>query len=279
VADQGPAGEAPPVLDPEQQQAVAANCFDGQMPRAVGGPGSGPTEYVYRRGYVLEHSSTDRIPVWVCERVAADHVDRFRRPTNEFLPDDQLSAESRARNEDYAGTCYQRGHMAAAGNQKDDGWKRETFFLSNCAPQRANFNLGVWHRLEDGLRDWVRSRGGHVHVISGGFFDPAGAPGDGAAAAAAAVEYEVLHERVSVPTHFFKVVIWSDDDDVDGRPRVDAFVFKHEPSRRRLGQHRVDLEEVERRTGLSFLPRHTAGEKGRMQAGEPKLVQWLDGNR
>src|ERR1041384_7017795 len=54
-------------LTPDQWADVDKNCLDGAPVKTS--ETFGPTEMVYRGGYVLEHSSTDKIPLWVCEGV------------------------------------------------------------------------------------------------------------------------------------------------------------------------------------------------------------------
>lgn len=64
-------------LTGQQKQQVANECFMGMPVKRAADPGS--TEYVYRDGYVLEHSSLHKIPFWVCEHVRKDHLRRRLR--------------------------------------------------------------------------------------------------------------------------------------------------------------------------------------------------------
>src|ERR1039457_6622523 len=102
-----------------------------------------------RQGYVLEHSSVDKIPLWVCESVAADQLGGHLARSNRFKADPDLKGP-RAYPKDYVGSGYDRGHQAPAGNQTvDPDLKDQSFYMSNMAPQRPSLNRGIWKRLED----------------------------------------------------------------------------------------------------------------------------------
>src|SRR5580765_3762142 len=53
---------------PAEQALLDAHCPEG-APQVVAKPAIGPTQFVIRTGYVLEHSAVNKIPVWVCEAV------------------------------------------------------------------------------------------------------------------------------------------------------------------------------------------------------------------
>lgn len=62
-------------VDLEAVSAIEANLQDerAHLDRAAQEPRHS-TELVIRRGYVLEHDSLDKIPLWVCESVSADQL-------------------------------------------------------------------------------------------------------------------------------------------------------------------------------------------------------------
>ena len=88
----------------------------------------GPTELVVRRGYVLEHSSADKTPLWVCEHVTADQLAGHLKRHDKFIPDPNLNGP-KSYPQDYKGSGYERGHQAPAGNQTVDSVLKDETFL------------------------------------------------------------------------------------------------------------------------------------------------------
>jgi endonuclease G len=112
----------------------------------------GPTELIIRQGYVLEHSSLGKIPLWVCESVDADQLNGHLARTNRFMADPELKGPKAYPN-DYARSGYDRGHQAPAGNQTtNQELKDETFYMSNMAPQLPSLNRGIWKELEEKIQ-------------------------------------------------------------------------------------------------------------------------------
>ncbi|MEJ0033661.1 MAG: DNA/RNA non-specific endonuclease [Bacteroidota bacterium] len=92
-----------------------------------------------------------------------------------------------ATDHDYAGSGYDKGHLANAEDFAFDCQSDElTFRYYNCLPQTANLNRGLWKRNETDVREWSQKE--KLYIICGGFFG-AGKIGN-----------------VRVPTHCWKVV-------------------------------------------------------------------------
>ena len=102
-------------------------------------------------GFVVGHDCRTRTPRWV-----AEHITRERargagdRGAHSFAEDAALDARWRSTNDDYAGTPYDRGHMAPAADFKGDAAAlAASFTLSNVAPQVGpGFNRDFWARFE-----------------------------------------------------------------------------------------------------------------------------------
>src|SRR5881397_2906018 len=60
-------------LTPDQEKNRDFNCFQG-CPVLSASAGHGPTAMIYRKGYVLQHSSIDKIPIWVAEHVVKSQL-------------------------------------------------------------------------------------------------------------------------------------------------------------------------------------------------------------
>jgi endonuclease G len=251
-------------FSPQDVQRIEQHCPFG-MPRTDPGWQHGPTQIVVRDGYVLQHSSVDKVAFWVCEEVVWDQLvgDAVRR--NRFLADPKLPAGQRAELEDYRGSGYDRGHQAPAGNQsRDQRLKDETFYLSNMAPQLGAFNQRAWAALEDLARTWVFDRRvRRAQIITGGmFYDP---DEDDPTKADGTIPYVTIGDnQVAVPTHFYKIIA---AEFPDGQWRAIGFVMENRshPAPYRFTTFVRSIDWIEERTGLDFMPDLDLAEEERLE--------------
>jgi DNA/RNA endonuclease G (NUC1) len=145
---------------------------------------------------------------------------------------------------------FDPGHQAASANQSGNVDRmRDTFFLSNNAPQREGLNRGPWVELESQIRQWVKARG-EVRVVTGPLvlaetrftLCPDG--------------YKLPREigaGVVVPTHFFRVIVWRS---TKAEWRATAYIFRNCDCQESasLNDRRTSLVEIERLTGLLLAP-------------------------
>lgn len=230
----------------------------------------GPTHLVAREGYALEHSSLDKVPLWVCEHVLPEHLNGSTTRRS-WRADPKLPAGERAVDADYTGSGYDRGHNAPRADfQYSQARVDDTFYLSNAAPQVGpKFNQSVWRVLEERARDCVRAHG-EAHIITGVFFyDP---DEDNAATADGIIDYFVIgSNEVAVPTHFYKIIVVPT---AAGGRKATAIVMANQeyPSQPDADYDFAtfiwSIDDLEARTGLNFLPR--------MDADEPELAATLE---
>ena len=241
-------------LTPEDEARIARHCPFG-MPAAAPDFERGNTLYVTRDGYALEHNSSDKIPMWVCESVErADVIGSLDR-NNKFRPDPKLPVGKRSELSDYKGSGLDRGHLAPAGNQTVSAERKvETFFLSNMAPQVGpQFNQSIWKLLEETTRDWVaEERITDARMITGVFFyDP---DEDDENSADGLIDYSLIGaNKVAVPTHFFKIVVGHFED---GTLNAIAFMMTNIRHKKpfRLSDHVVSIDFLEEKSGFDYLP-------------------------
>lgn len=111
-------------------------------------PGSGRTELTKyglpglaqlrsRESYVLCYDPRSRSALWVIEQLNRETLSgTSERAACDFQEDDSVHEYHRATNADYRGSGFDRGHLAAAANHKwSQAAMRDTFYLSNIAPQ------------------------------------------------------------------------------------------------------------------------------------------------
>jgi endonuclease G len=127
------------------------------------------------------------------------------------------------------------GHIASNADMSWDPMvARESFILSNIAPQLPSLNRGIWRQLETAVRAWAFSSGGTVTVYAGSIYN-------------INTDQRIGSNRVVVPNAFYKIVINNQTE------QSLAFVFPH---RNGLGNDlrmfQTTVSEVERRTGIRF---------------------------
>jgi endonuclease G len=238
-----------------QQFLIDASCYDG-FPMDKREP-IDSTELVVRHGYVLEHSSEDKIPLWVCESVSAQQLTGHLERTNQFKADPDLLGP-KAYPKDYAGSGYDRGHQAPAGNQTlDPELKDQTFYMSNMAPQRPSLNRGIWEMLESKTRAWVFHYGhayewtGPVRCVSKERM-PSDARGE-------CRRQTIGEHQVAVPLYFYKIILVRDQSTW----KSIAFLLPNTDFKRpyHLESYITSIERIETLTGIEFMPRMSEPER------------------
>jgi endonuclease G len=258
--------EAGPSAD--QQRQIKDNCLWG-LPKKIVGAEVGPTKVICRDGYVLEHSSESRIPLWVAERCTKEEITGSLPRTNPFRADPLLEPAERSELADYRGSGFDRGHLAPNGNHKaDDRLRRETFFLSNIVPQVGKkFNQSIWADLEGTVRKWAKPRG-EVFITTGSlFYDPQEENPD---TADGLVEVTVIGDNeIAVPTHLFKIVVAKNSS---GEWQSIAFVMSNTNHREdeTFEEHIQSVDWIEERSGFDFMP------EMRAETGMPDIEARLE---
>ena len=247
----------------QQKALIAKNCLFGK-PQKDADWGFGPTDFVYREGYVLEHSATDKIPLWVCEGLTPEQLNGHAARNDAFAPDPLLKAGRRAELADYKGSGYDRGHMAPAGDQTVDAeLKKETFFLSNMSPQTPAHNQQMWAALEEQVRQWALDNDSTFVITGGLFYDP---KDDDPSTADGTIEYYIIgKDGVAVPTHFFKIVVAKHNG---GEWRSIAFVQENRKYTRPFdfSKYVVSIDWIEEHCGLNFMPDLPAADESRLES-------------
>jgi endonuclease G len=107
-------------------------------------------------------------PQYVVEVLQGDLLRGLTQRTNDFRGDDRISDQYRVEADEYAGTGYDRGHMAPAGDSVTPRAMSQSFLMSNVVPQNRLCNRGPWARVEEATRSLVVSVvGGRGYVVTG----------------------------------------------------------------------------------------------------------------
>ncbi len=177
--------------------ASSDNCapqfLAGKAPVLTNDKMAAKTHELCYMGFAVLDSGLTRTPLWAAEHLTADRIADARNLPRKgsFHADANLPADERAELVDYKGYDFDRGHMAPNGDMPDAASQAECFTLANIVPQNAENNRGVWKEIEEKVRD-LAEKDADVYVVSGPIFG-----GD---------NIEQLHDRVMVPTQFFKAV-------------------------------------------------------------------------
>ena len=126
--------------------------------------------------------------------------------------------------------------MAPAGDMAfSEKAMRESFFMSNMAPQLRNFNGGIWRELEENVRDWAYDND-VLYIVSGPiFYDD---------------KYQKIggSTKVAVPDAFFKAVL-----DLEGKSEKGiGFIIPHDTQSDHLREFAVSIDEIEKQSGLNL---------------------------
>lgn len=207
----------------------------GGIPQPVTFSG-GSIRVLTNTGYVVGYSDSLGNPVWAAYRLKDVTLTRVPPRPDAFTVDRRTAA--RIEPGDHARSDYDRGHLApnyGIATRYGKQGQEETFRMSNITPQKHGLNAGLWKSLEEKIATSYPGRFEEVWVLAGPVFGP---------------NPPRLKQRVAVPEAFYMIIV----DESDGRVRTQAFLFPQEPGRPELDQHLVTIDEIERRTGLDFLP-------------------------
>ncbi len=197
-------------------------------------PTSTTNQIINHTYYTLSYSEKNEQAEWVAyELKATRYQNNYSRPY--FNADPKVKTGS-ADWRNYKNSGYDKGHLCPAGDMKFSKEAfNDTFLTSNIAPQRKDFNAGVWNRLEQKVRYWADKYDG-IYVITGGVLEPN--------------LKTIGKENVAVPNYFYKVLLDLSSD----KPRMIAFLVPHQNSKKPLYEFVVSTDEIEKLTGIDFYP-------------------------
>lgn len=192
------------------------------------------SEVLQYKGFHLSYNETHEQANWVAYILTAKHVKiKGRDRTDNFHADDNVSTES-ASIEDYAGSGYDRGHLAPAADMK---WSarsmEESFLMSNMSPQNPSFNRGIWKELEEKVRDMAVANKS-IYVITGPVLKD--------------IKGSIGKNKISIPSHYYKVILDISPPD----HKAIAFYLPNKASDTPLTSFAMSVDQLEAITGFDF---------------------------
>jgi endonuclease G len=182
----------------QRPNAAQAQCIP-QAP--YGFPATNPPTYpICREGYFVGYDAAAKLPKYVTYTLTPPNALGCWPRTNAFVKDE--TTPNGPRPDDYAGTGFDKGHMAPDG---DLSWSQqveyESFLMTNMAPQAGSLNRGIWKLLETNVRGWVVQLNQPYTVYVGGIYG---------------VTNKKIGQGVVVPHGYYKIVINQSTNEVAG---------------------------------------------------------------
>jgi endonuclease G len=181
--------------------------------------------------FAVLHSGDTKTPLYVAQQLTLLQLEKAAGipRKNRFHTETRLPEGERAELRDYAGSGYDRGHMAPAADMPDEKSQFEGFSLTNVVPQNPGNNRGAWAELEKTVRRLVQMQG-RLYVITGPVFDR---------------ESSLVGGRVSVPSHLFKAVFISESG------AIKAYLVENKDKAQIM---EISIDTLENMVGLRLFP-------------------------
>ncbi|KAI1285303.1 Endonuclease G, mitochondrial [Halotydeus destructor] len=201
--------------------------------------------------FVLSYDRRNRTANWVLEHLSPELLRITDKSTDrskcDFVEDVSVHEYWRPKNDDYRGSGFDRGHLAAAGNHKvSQKHVEQTFVLSNISPQVGKgFNRDAWNNLERYVRYRAKASK-NLWVCTGPVYLPKFEDGK------KYVKYQVIGQNlVAVPTHFFKIMLIENNDET---LEIESYLMPNQVIQTALPllTFQVPPDSIERAAGLLF---------------------------
>ncbi len=206
-------------------------------------------------GFVVGFCEARKEPVWACYRLF--RLDNLYAPTSPYVYRTDSRTQARIAHHDYLGSDYNPGHLApnyAIAGCYGTTAQRETFLLSNIMPQAPKMKYMVWEQLEQLERKTYAQRFQQIWVVAGPVFDQ---------------DAPRLKCGVAVPSACFKILV----KEANGEPGIICLLIPQTAQQAEpLENFLTSVEEVEKRTGLTFFPALPRELQDRVKTGRSKRM-------
>lgn len=224
---------------PKPSSSVGLHCADIEVPAVASSAKDSVVRNVVGR-YTLLYSESRLQSRWVAYKLIRSDVGGGAGRSSSFTVDPYIAGRGwrYATNADYAGSGYDKGHLLpSADRSASKEQNRETFRLSNIAPQRPRLNRGPWRLLEEELRRRT-ARYDTLYIVTGPIF-----------AASAA---HIGRGGVDLPDRFYKAVVMRRGQEFSSvayvMPNTDEISSDYR-------QYIVTVDSVERLAGIDLFPK------------------------
>jgi endonuclease G, mitochondrial len=193
--------------------------------------------------YVLSYNRSRGGPNWVSWHLDRSDLGAEDR-SNNFRPDADLPATWRIPPTAYRNTGYDRGHLCPSGDRTTTHpVNSATFVMSNMLPQEGDINRFGWAQFEIYVRSQIK-KGREAYIIAGGY----------------GTKKTIFGGRVSVPTNFWKIVVFLPEGDndisrINMQTKVVAIDMPNEEglSEDSWREYLTSVDQIQSKTGYDFL--------------------------
>jgi endonuclease G len=186
----------------------------------------------YALSYVHKYKDAE----WVAYKLTDEMAQGSAVRHNNFCVDPMVPGGT-AGPDDYPGKDYDRGHLCPADDMSfSQSATDTTFYMSNMTPQMGSFNRGIWKKIEEKVRGWVKKYK-ELYIISGPILKKG-------------LQRIGPKKDISVPMEFYKVILVYTETE----KKMIAFILPHKKSTAALATFAVPVDRVEKRTGINFFP-------------------------
>ncbi len=136
---------------------------------------------------------------------------------------------------------YDRGHMVPSADMRQSPEaNRQTYLITNIAPQRPQLNRFAWARLEKYIRRQEHNQHqNRLEVITG----------------ILGLHEKKLKNGVSIPKAFYKIIYNHKNK------TIDAYIFPNDTAGKRLANYQVPLHKIEQLTGEKFFTNYPKNQR------------------
>lgn len=194
-------------------------------------------EIVEHLAYSLSYNEEHKQAEWlIYELTKEEALSKKIARQGDFVPDPHPFIQS-AHPSDYLKSGFDKTHLApTADNRWSAQAMSESFYMSNITPQHPDLYGKIWSELESKVRDWA-IQNGKVYVVTGAIL------ADG-------YKHKIGTNQVSVPNYYYKIVADLTGEKIKGV----GFIFSNGENNGELRYYACSIEDVEKRTKLSFFP-------------------------
>ena len=141
-----PASEGQLVVAPGNAQSTLETHPDAKFAPASEG------QLLVNSSYLVDFDTQSRIAFWVHYALTAQECIGAVPRKKAFRSDSRVAQSPKAK--DYKDSKFDRGHLKPAADSKSVSEMRDSFLMTNMAPQRPKLNQGIWKKLEKSIRTW-----------------------------------------------------------------------------------------------------------------------------
>ena len=181
--------------------------------------------------YSLSYSEENEQAEWVYYKLTPEMLKKKVKRRDNYYSDTNITTNS-ASKKDYIGSKHDKGHLVPARNMLFSNHAMlQSFYMSNIAPQNSSFNQGIWRRLENIIREWVKSEG-EMHIVTGGVFsNNLGKIGS---------------NHVTIPAYFYKIIYSEENNKMIG------FIIPNKKNSSELKDLAYSVDSIESLTNINF---------------------------